>query len=159
MSVVGLCPVPPLDSKHASRFSPELLAAAECMRQLALRHPGRIFAVPYLSSTRPDGFHYYSARVLEFQVDPTDWINYHDTLILNTVTLNSCREGIEREVRRRKPPLADRIMEAECVLGWADTVRVYTAALEYLEESGFLKLAFPDLLEQARAALTLARLL
>jgi hypothetical protein len=129
------------------------------MRQLAVRHPGRVFAVPYLAVTRPDGFHYYSARVLEFQVDPTDWINYRDALILNTVALCGCREEVEREVRRRKPPLADGIMEAECVLGWADTALVYTATLEYLEESGYLKLAFPELLEQARAALTLARLL
>jgi hypothetical protein len=159
MSVVGLCPVPPLASKHANRFSPEVLAAAECMRQLALRHPGRIFAVPYLAVTRPDGSHYYSARVLEYRVDPTDWINYYDTLILNTVASCGCREEVEREVRKRKPPLADRIMEAQCVLGWADTARVYTATLEYLEESGYLKLAFPELLEQVRAALTLGRLL
>jgi hypothetical protein len=154
MSVVGLWPVPPLASKHANRFAPEVLAAAECMRQLALRHPGRTFAVPYLAMTRPDGFHYYSARILEFRVDPTDWINYYDTLICH-----GAREEAEREVRRRKPPLADSLMEAQCVLGWADTDVVYTATLEYLEESGYLRLACPELLEQARAALTLGRLL
>lgn len=154
MSVVGLVPVPPLASKHASRFSPELLAAAECMRQLAVRHPGRTFAVPYLAVTRPDGFHYYSARMLEFQVDPTEWINYYDTLICH-----GAHEETECEVRKRKPPLADGIMEAQCVLGWADTVRVYAETLKYLEESGYLRLACPELLEQARVALTLARLL
>jgi hypothetical protein len=92
--------------------------------------------------------------VLEFQVDPFDWINYHDVLILH-----GSREEAEREVRRRKPPGADGILQAEGVLGWSDTVRVYTAALEYLEESGYLRFSWPDLREQARAALTLARLL
>jgi len=92
--------------------------------------------------------------VLEFQVDPIDWINYHDVLILH-----GSLEEAEREVRKRKPPGADGIMMAEGVLGWSDTARVYTAALEYLEDSGCLRFAWPDLREQARAALTLARLL
>ena len=154
MSVAGLCPVPPLTSSQACRFSPELLAAAECMRLLAVRHPGRVFAVPYLASFCGDGTVCYSARMLEFQVDPTDWINYHDILIQH-----AGREEAEREVRRRKPPGADGIMMAEGVLGWSDTVRVYMAALDYLEESGYLGFAWPDLREQAQAALTLARLL
>jgi hypothetical protein len=154
MSVAGLCPIPPLNSRQGNRFAPELLAAAECLRRLAVRHPGRVFAVPYLASIWSDGDLFCSARVLEFQVDPTDWINYHDVLILH-----GSREEAEREVRRRKPPGADGILQAEGVLGWSDTVRVYTAALEYLEESGYLRFSWPDLREQARAALTLARLL
>jgi len=154
MSVVGLCPVPPLDSSQACRFAPELLAAAECLRQLAVRHPGRIFSLPYLSASRAYGPVYYSVQVLEFRVDPTGWINYNDIRIMHGE-----REETEPEVRRRKPPLADRIMEADGVLGWANTARAYTAALEYLEESGYLRRACPDLCEQAQAALTLARLL
>jgi hypothetical protein len=146
--------LPPLDSSQANRFAPELLAAAECMRQLALRRPGRVFAVPYLASFCGNGTVCYSARVLEFQVDPSEWINYHDILILH-----GSREEAEREVRRRKPPWAGGILQLEGVLGWSDTARVYTAALEYLEDSGYLRFAWPDLHEQARAALTLARLL
>jgi len=154
MSVAGVCPVPPLVSPQANRFAPELLAAAECMRQLALRRPGRVFAVPYLASFCGDGTVCYSARVLEFQVDPLEWINYHDILILH-----GSREEAEREVRRRKPPWADGILQLEGVLGWSDTARVYMAVLEYLEDSGYLRFAQPDLREQAVAALTLARLL
>ena len=154
MSVAGLCPVPPLTSRQANRFAPELLAAAECMRRLAVRHPGRVFAMPYLASFCGDGTVCYSARALEFHVDPFEWINYHDILIRH-----AGREEAEREVRRRKPPGADGILQLEGVLGWSDTARVYTAALEYLEESGYLKFAWPDLREQVRAALTLARLL
>jgi len=154
MSVAGVCPVPPLTSAQADRFSPELLAAAECMRQLAIRHPGRIFAMPYLSVVWADGTTYYSARVLEFQVDPSEWINYYDILILH-----AGREEAEREVHKRKPPWAGGILQLEGVLGWSDTARVYMASLEYLEESGHLRFAQPDLYEQARAALTLARLL
>ena len=146
--------LPPLASSQANRFAPELLAAAECMRLLALRHPGRVFSVPYLSVLWSDGDVYYSARALEFQVDPLEWINYHDILILH-----AGREEAEREVRKRKPLGADDIMMAEAVLGWSDTARVYMAVLEYLEESGYLRFAQPDLREQAVAALTLARLL
>jgi len=112
MSVAGVCPVPPLISPQANRFAPELLAAAECMRQLAVRQPGRVFAVPYLSSFCGDDTVCYSARVLEFQVDPLEWINYHDILILH-----AGREDAEREVRRRKPLGADGILQLEGVLG------------------------------------------
>ena len=146
--------LPPLDSSQANRFAPELLAAAECMRLLALRHPGRVFAVPYLSSFCGDDTVCYSVRALEFQVDPLEWINYHDILIMH-----GSREEAEREVRRRKPPWADGILQLEGVLGWSDTARVYMAVLEYLEDSGYLRFAQPDLREQAVAALTLARLL
>jgi hypothetical protein len=154
MSVAGVCPVPPLTYSHADRFAPELLAAAECMRQLAIRHPGKSFAVPYLSVVWADGTAYYAARLIEYQVHQDGWINYHDVLILH-----GSREETEREVRSRKPPWADGIMQAVGVLGWADTIRAYTAALEYLEDSGYLKFAWPDLYEQAKAALILARLL
>jgi hypothetical protein len=156
MSVAGSRPVPPLTSSQANRFSfsPELLAAAECLRRLAVRHPGKSFAVPYLSVVWADGTAYYAARLIEYQVHQDGWINYHDVLILH-----GSREEAEREVRRRKLPGADGILQAEGVLGWSDTVRVYTAALEYLEDSGYLRFSWPDLREQARAALTLARLL
>ena len=161
----GQRPIPGLDSPEARVLPADLLAEADCLRQLARLQPGGCFRLPYLYRRSGERLPYVyrgargyitaicEARLLQFR-DVAAGIYYHDFLLRAE---DSLRSG-EESARRYLPPGMERLLQSDYVLGALDPQEVYPLVVRHLLDSGFLD-RYPDLRERAEAALTLGGLL
>ena len=150
-------PIPAPGSPAAAGIPADLLAEADCLRQLARLQPGGCFRLPYLYHRRWSTPHWltphYEARLLQFR-DVAAGIYYDDFRLCS----GNSRKRAEESARKRLPPGMDRLLESDCIFGWLEPREVYPRVVRHLLDSGFLDRR-PDLRERAEAALTLARLL
>jgi len=145
-------PVPPPGSPAARGFPPDLVAEADCLRQLACLEPSDCFRLPYLYHRRWSTPHYES-RLLRFR-DVAAGIYYDDIRLRQ----GNSRKQLEESARKRLPQDLQHLLESDCIFGWIESREVYPRIVRHLLESGFLD-SRPELREQARAALTLGGLL
>jgi len=154
-------PIPPPGAPAALGFPADLLAEADCLRQLARLQPSGCFLLPYL---RGPSFVYdsrllriretlYDARLLQFR-DVAEGIYYDDSVLYAEANWKKAEES----ARRYLPPGMDRVIESEYVFGWIKPQEAYPLVVRHLLDSGFLDRR-PELRERAEAALTLGGLL
>jgi len=145
-------PIPPPGIPAARGLPPELVAEADCLRQLAHLHPSGCFRLPYLYHRRWSTPHYES-RLLQFR-DVADGIYYDDFRLRS----GNSRKQLEESACERLPPGLERLLESDYVFGWLGPQEVYPRVVRHLLESGYLD-RYPELRDQAEAALTLGGLL
>ena len=158
-------PIPPPGIPAARGLPPELVAEADCLRQLAHLHPSGCFRLPYLYRRSHEKLPYTylgargyitaacEAHLLQFR-DVAAGIYYQDFLLRAEIS----REKAEESVRRHMPPGLERLLESDYVFGWLEPQEVYPRVVRHLLESGYLD-RYPELRDQAEAALTLGGLL
>jgi len=145
-------PIPPPGSPAARGIPADLLAEADCLRQLACLEPSDCFRLPYLYHRRWSTPHYES-RLLRFR-DVAEGIYYDDIRLRQ----GNSREQLEESASKRLPPGLERLLEWDSIFGWVGPEEVYPRIIRHLLESGFLD-SRPELRKQAEAALTLGGLL
>lgn len=152
MSAQWLIPAP--GSPEARGLPPDLVAQADCLRQLALQlhQPDSSFWLPYLYH-RSRIVQPCESRLLQFR-DVAEGIYYREF----SVRSHGTRNQLEESARRYLPPGLEHLLEPEYELGRLEPKEVYPRVLRYLLESGFLD-RYPELKLQAEAALILGDLL
>jgi len=145
-------PIPPPGSPAARGIPADLLAEADCLRQLARMQPSGCFRLSYLYHRRWSTPHYES-RLLQFR-DVAEGIYYDDIRLRSG---NSMKQ-LEESARKRLPPGLERLLEWDYIFGWVEPQEVYPRVVRHLLESGYLD-RYPGIREQAEAALTLGDLL
>ena len=145
-------PIPPPGSPAARGIPADLVAEADCLRQLARREPSGCFRLPYLYYRRWSTPHYES-RLLQFR-NVAEGIYYDDIRLRSG---NSMKQ-LEESARKRLPPGLERLLEWDYIFGWVEPQEVYPRVVRHLLESGYLD-RYPGIREQAEAALTLGDLL
>ena len=145
-------PIPPPGSPAARGFRADLVAEADCLRQLARLHPSGCFRLPYLYHRRWSTPHYES-RLLQFR-DIAEGVYYDDFRLRS----GNSRKQLEESARKRLPPGLERLLEWDYIFGWVELEETYPRVIRHLLESGFLD-RYPELRAQAEAALTLGGLL
>jgi hypothetical protein len=145
-------PIPPPGSPAARGFRADLVAEADCLRQLGCMQPDGCFQLPYLYHRRWSTPHYES-RLLQFR-DIAEGIYYDDFRL----RYGDSRKRLEESARKRLPPGLERLLEWDYIFGWVEPEETYPRVIRHLLESGFLD-RYPELRGQAEAALTLGGLL
>jgi len=161
----GQWPIPALGSPEARGLPPELVAEADCLRQLACAEPSGCFRLPYLYRRSLERLPYVyrgsrgyvtalcEARLLQFR-HVAAGIYYEDFMLRAE---DSMRKG-EESARKHLPPGMEQLLESDYVFGWLEPREVYPRVVRHLLESGFLD-RYPELKQQAEAALALRDLL
>jgi hypothetical protein len=162
----GQRPIPAPDSPEARVLPADLLAEADCLRQLALLEPDGCFRLPYVYLRSSVNLPYIyrgargyvsalcEARLLVFSLRGDGSITYDDFMLRAE---DSRRRG-EESARKRLPPGLERLLESDYVFAWLEPQEVYPRVVRHLLESGYLD-RYPEIREQAEAALTLGGLL